>query len=235
MAAKLKTFAEPERDERAERHVEKLAQLIRTCYVLHYRRAEERQTGTRSYYGAKHVVKWDGGSDKAGRNFKPIWPKIARAILSWGADPEKFIAAQFNNRGLQTMPYPNMLLSDMAKEAYDKYAKNLEHEIGLSLEIQHNQFLIELEKAQILRRASCAEAGRLILRSPMTSLSALYRYVIAVRVEDAELAAQFRDLAIDQYFYSAAAYDKTWGDFIPEELKQEAAALRAALLDGEDA
>lgn len=222
--------AEPE-DARAL-DTEALGRLVRTLYVLNYRRQEAVKFGTPGMYGAKRMPRWDGGADSSGRKFKPVWPRIAQHLQSIDGDPERYIAAQFMDLGLDTPPFPNMLASAAATKKYREFARTFEQRLKQELLAQHGYLLMEIERLTRIRGLSETDATLTALADPLVSLSGLYRYCIAERIGERTLAERFHDGALPQYFCVATTYDRAWGDFIPGGLRDEVAKLRDSLMAG---
>jgi len=75
------------------------------------------------------------------------------------------------------------------------------------------------------------EAAVPVLRNPTLSLPPLFRYCVALGMAaqlDGDLSAKFEELAtrfeaaaVQQYGASPAAYDREWGDLIPDRLRRE--------------
>lgn len=201
----------------------KLALLVRAYYVLAVRQHHFLVHGQVSNYGQKRMPRWDGGTDKYGRRYKAVWPKIADFILAHDLDPAILVKSVFARRSSLTPPTPNLLTTKEALKNYRSYCENAVAEAKRRFDTQLGIFQSELFIRQNYKRQSVENAVFEILRDGILGLSPLFRYCMACKCDDLELANKLRELASAEYLLSRKVYDEAWGDdFIPADLKIKA-------------
>ncbi len=205
-----------------------LAATVRAIYVANYRLAHRRINGVATMWGDQPIVKWDGGDSDTGFH-KPIWPKIAAVCLRAQIAPEQFIASQFVD--CDTLPRPNHLLSDAAMERYREYAAFRGDEVAEALASQKQILGIKARQLADLLGLKINQAIESTLQSELVALSGLFRYCFAVSWRRDAIAVRYRESALRQYVFERAAYDASWGDFIPSELVASAEELARAAED----
>lgn len=223
-------------DRDAQAVIATMAARIRTVYIEERRKTERMRTGYESHYNpGPH---WDGGEVrlKSGQIKKrqPTWPKVAEFMLHKGIDPETYIRQTFR---LATaggkVPMPNHLTSDWLFQLFKEWWPHYSQEIKTAFEHQK-----EYARGMLASYADATEFtptqrwGWLLLdeRAPMT---ALFRYCLAVSENLSTIARRYHEGAVQDYLRSPKEFDKHWGNWIPERLKQEALRIRQYALAGD--
>lgn len=212
-------------DEVRDARVRAVAEAVRAVYVACVR---EHTGSTR--YGQRAMPSWDGGVDRFGRRHREIWPRIAQFILQHKVPLLPFIRAQFwATRPGQQVPRPNMLLSDQALATYARYQAAHAEDAQRTVWSECNAVMgaampfvkiLGWDWARALSYALSDLAG--------LQLSPLTRYVLAWHTGLPALTAAWRDAAVMQYLWSSDAYDAIWAGFLPDDIRQEAQAIRDA-------
>ena len=159
-------------------------------------------------YGAQHIPQWDGGKDRHGRKHRPIWPRIARMLITYDIDdPERFVLAQFDAH-VDKRIYPTMLLTQDAIEIYHKYAETAD-DILLSELQRENDLFIQLTSA--CSNDTPESRWRAVLSDLSNDISPLLRYVIAVSSNLEDVAAKLRSAAVMQFMLDPCGYLRVWG------------------------
>lgn len=205
---------------------------LRSLYVYHRRIVEERFTGEPSRIGAAPIPTWDGGVDKHGRNFTPVWPKLVKRLAQHGCDPALFVESQFASSRFDGAPVPSMLLSDAAIADCRDYAANGGARAKTQLAAQKTQFLFETQKAQMLFDLDEDAAARQVLADSTLALTALFRYSMAVRGGADAVAELYRASALQQLMLRFHSLVEGWDGFVPDELVVRADELIASLSSG---
>lgn len=205
---------------------------LRNLYVFHRRMAEERLSGEPSRIGANPVPSWDGGVDKAGRVFKPLWPKLVKRLEDHGCDPALFVESQFASSRYDGPPSPNMFLSDAAMIDFRDYDDNCGERARTQLASQKTRFFFETQKAQMLFDLAEDEAARQVLADPTLPLTTLFRHSMAARGAARDVADRYQAAALQQLVVRYHGLSEGWFGFLPEELEDKAAALIGALCAG---
>jgi hypothetical protein len=215
---------EPDPDD-ARRRLHPLASEIRIAYIMAYRAHFQARHGVPSNFGSRPMPRWDGGEASDGRNYQPIWYKIAQVALQQGISPLDLIAGAFHGWDAKDPPWPTNLLSAKAIA----YAQNNPgvtiEDTKRALQVQKDLWRIQIHLYQQERQCDFGTAARAALRNRRLELSSIFRYCLALDGGDPETAALFADGALKQYIFDRRAYDEGWGDLIPAALKQRADRL----------
>src|SRR5258707_829366 len=84
-------------DCRSTERIVSTARMIRTYWVMNYRRLDTLRRNSCSRYGEGTIPRWDGGL-RNGRRHEPIWPRIAAYCLEEGLDPLALIRGFFSTQ-----------------------------------------------------------------------------------------------------------------------------------------
>lgn len=189
------------------------AALVRQTYIDCYCRHRSESTGVPCKYNSG--PRWDGGTDGRGRRYQPIWPRIVEYAQKNGvADLEAFVRAQFELPAGLPPPYPTTFLAPTALARYRQFLPSMRRRIRTT-------FAMQLSEASRLYQSAMALYGNhpravlSVLLSSGTSISALFRFCLAVREELYDEAAVWADAAAEQYHRDRTSYDAIWGDFLP--------------------
>jgi hypothetical protein len=172
------------------------------------------------WFGVSYYPRLDGGK-AGGRNYVPFWPKVAAYCLDNKLDADDLIAATFYNKTLHA-PFANQMTSAATLQKYHHLLSTKIDVMREKLNIQQRMALAEYNRACMVHGFDRKRAWKYTLLSESVSLSPLYRYVGAKLEGLDDVADIWRAGALEQYLYSADAYDKAWGDLIPEDLRSQA-------------
>lgn len=208
-----------------QRDATEIADFVRRCYVSEFRRF----TGM-PHYGTEELPAWDGGEDRWGAVHKPVWTRLARFFVAEQIDPIVYINLQFTAALGREPPRPNMLTGPDAMQRYRRFMQNAVEEFtrsfksqALSLETMLTELRIHTWMTDEQRMTIALMDERLVQATP------LFRYGLAKMANLSRVLAYYHDQALYQYAFQSAQYDAAWDpDMIPDDLRQEAAAVRAA-------
>lgn len=200
--------------------IESLAALLRRLFVVAYRSAKYNADGRESDWGSRHMPRWDGGDDDNG-TYTAIWPKAAKLCLAEQMDPGTFVSAQFA-AGRGSIPSPAHLTGPNAVARYVRVSASVPLTLRQALASQMSLLKEETAWRQLQREVSQHVAARSVLCDRNLDLSGLFRYVIAVKAGQVDIADRYRDAALQQYVLQREAYDQTWASMIPEDLRNYA-------------
>lgn len=115
---------------------------VRAAYIEERERFESRLSrGAVKPY--RSSPRWDGGRDKYGRRYKPVWPAVAQKLTAAGIkDPREYLRWVFSHSKASQAPYPNMVASPALIERFRDSRNSHEDETDLRVayEAQRNLF-----------------------------------------------------------------------------------------------
>jgi hypothetical protein len=215
-----------------------LADSIRNMWIGERRRHERGLTGKEPRYPTLggHLPRYDGGEDGEGKTHKPFWPKIAIYVVKYNLNPRRWIrfaletfqaqGSRGGERHRRRFATPSVLISDALRQKYEVYILDLPERFRTELDSQSSTAMLRFR--QRLRSKSLGytenDALRSVLLDLSLPLSALFRYSAAESSGIHDVAAQFFDSALEQYFFEQELYDQAWPGYIPDALKQAAVA-----------
>ena len=205
-----------------DRDFYEMANAVRTYYIMEYRRhVESKQGGGVCTYGCKPLPQWDGGVDADGRKHEPIWFKIVEYALTHKVSPILLLRGTFRAWRSPKPPFPNQFINQLALQRARELS---EHPVVLkaNLNMEDHRFKAAATVHQLYNHMDVDAAARRALHDPMTDLSALFRYCVGVIGGADDVAERFRHEAFLMYVFDRDAYDKAWGDRIPQELRDAA-------------
>jgi hypothetical protein len=205
-----------------------LADQIRTMYFYAARAHYEARHGVPSRFGERTVPRWDGGKGPDGNTYQPIWYKIARVVLDRGISPEDLISAAFYGWDRKDPPWPSNLLSESTVARAINNPGVTAEDTAQALRVQRQAWKTAIFLYRQDRGCDFATAAHATLRNRRLDLSSVFRYCMAVDGGDRAVAAEFEDGALVQYVYNRRAYDRGWGDTIPDQLRLRADRLPSA-------
>ena len=200
---------------------EKLAARIRHAYIRERRRHQRAVTGKEGKYGSKAMPKWDGGRDDEGVNRSSVWLDVARHLLDMKClSPERFVQAQFVEK---RSPQPNMLKSEAAWDRFTRFNSDAMSRLKNEFKSECFVFAAQCQSASTwFPDYDKVALWRFVLKDLEVSLSALFRFCVAVSEDLGDVTAQFHELALREYLQDPDGYARAWGEYIPEVLKKEA-------------
>lgn len=213
---------------------ENLSMVVKEMFTVFIRHREEQVKAKSSW---KSSPWWDGGEVKDSNNRLCIrestWLKAAQLILRNGLNANDFVAfVVFKYK--KSLPAPNWLLSREAiskfKALREQRQQDIHAELLIALKSQtvslHDQTINVQEMALANNvRMSKAEIAAQALVSADSSMSALFRYCVAVNEDLPKIAARYADDALLQYLQDAAAYREVWKSLLPKSFVEEAALI----------
>jgi len=213
--------------------INKMAADIRAMWIT-ARHDFESRTGHVTHWGSGHMPKWDGGVTSSGQKCKPIWPKIAAFCLKHDLEPDVLIDSIFRFRKGGIAPNPNVACGQYALNCYSQYMSPEAEQARVStmsvdFEAQKTRAMTAIDSLKFRFNYPTETTWKLVLYDEKQPLSFLFRYCLARSENLDDVAKEFHERALAQYATSPKDYDRIWGDWIPEELKQDAiVALTAA-------
>lgn len=221
-----------------------IAAAVRETYIQERRKFESRLTGVESEYGKGHIQKWDGTAskgfygkikpDKYGREFKPVWPKIAEFAFKNKVDPLFLIRSVFSNtRGVRP-PEPGDMISraalklcqsDVSAEFLNQYLAKLE-DVFINEVNTRNFFVVKK-----------GWTGERLLRSILSDMTLpmtpLYRHCLASRLGFSDIKDHFLKDACLQYIRNREAYDGSfWKNILTSQLMDAADTEMVSVTEG---
>ncbi len=207
--------------------LDRVARRLRSLYWEHYRIASKAITGRDERFGDRYMPQWDGDSTGlTSRSTVSVWHAVAASCLDRQIDPEALVAALFTPLR-RPLPLPNAMRGEKFLEKVEAVAAERIVELKAVLASQKETYRVEIRYLMRAYGIDEARAGREALTETGVALSSLFRYCVARRVGDDVLADHFMEGALRLYLFNRSAYDASWGDFIPAELKDAARQLRS--------
>lgn len=219
-------------DTASDNYADEAAARIRRAYVA----------ACRSYlrdrlYGRGRIPRWDGGRDRNGRNYKPVWPELAVFFVSNGYDPERMISLCFNNWQQSRPPTPRDLMSDWAVHKYKKSESTessvevttLKRRFASYFDELKSRIACELSLTSATGRTNEQVAETLLLDIVSYRASPLFRYCMASELSLPKVAEAFLAEALEEYVHNRQVYEAAWGAVIPDALRNQANDLVNAI------
>ena len=204
---------------------------IRETYVTSRRFFEARVSGVSSAYGRNPLPKWDGTEepsskqDRYGRNYKPVWPKIAVFAAKHNVDPLVLIRNRFlHTRG----PRPPEPTDCMSKDALSFCKDDIVSSDELNDSLTYFQDIFRKEVDQRVRYIdkygwTPEKVIGSIIQDLTLQFSDLYRFYLASVNGFADVASKYRANAVLEYARFSHGYaGSLWANIIPEDVIQEA-------------
>ncbi len=194
-----------------------ISSVLRKTWIEEVRKYHQRTTGKVSSYTPGPRL--DGGRDSHGTTFKAVWPKLAKFCVVNKLDPSTFVKAQFSNCAGRPPLSPSMLVGSEAVKRYQHFvaSKESNKSVSLARDIQIRQAKDALEYYRRLYTSEAHVYKAMLLDDNLT-LSALFRYCLAVQVRDTSLAQILLIPAAKQYSEDPAGYSQAYPDWIDGEL-----------------
>lgn len=216
----------------AARRADDLYESIRAAYYDERRRfliRVGRHDAADAAAPRRPAPRWDGGEDADGRFHKPVWPKIAKFAADNGVSPFDLLRAAFASWHGMSPPEPSRIYSEWGLSLAREWRAKLREKAAFDLKDNGNRargfyltFTRQGEEDPI-------KAWRQVIYSHESMLSALYRHCMAACADFQDLAAQYEDMAFDEYVWGKEVYDEVWGDWIPDALRRRAEELHTQM------
>jgi hypothetical protein len=206
-----------------------LHESIRQAYVQERRMFEYRISGTVSTYGDKLIPKWDGTDsgvrDRYGRNYKPIWPRIAQFAFKAGVDPIELIRTRFRSARGPRPPEPTDCMSVAALELCrldDTSVDDVNKSLYQMLEVFQTE--VENRSVYIARYGwSAFQVIESVVKDLTLNFNPIYRFYLAKVNGLDHLASQHLNDAVVEYLRHSKAYDNSdWVKVLSPEIVNQA-------------
>jgi hypothetical protein len=186
------------------------ADELREVWFTAWRWHHYHTTGRRSNFGRSYIPRWDGGLDTAGRQYQPLWPRVAAFLAENGVtDIRTFVQAMFDDSRTPP-PDPSVLLSASTLASYRK-CPDPTRRVADALRVQKNEYGRALHQARLFYPdPSTARLAVLLDRS--VSLSALFRFLAADYYQMTNVQAMWFEEALAQYVRNPDGYDRVYGE-----------------------
>lgn len=209
--------------------VDDLSEAIKAIYTECFRRREFALRGSSDWTPGPW---WNGGVVRGTRR-PNMWKRVAKFML----DNElpllpfiRFAVFDFNKRAL---PKPTLLASKVVAEKYRIVTKASESNMRqVQVEFDMQQQALRLALSWYDEAEGCgfefeddAEIKRRVLLDASTSMSALFRYCLAVAERLDGIVEHFYSAALIQYATTPKVYDIVWKEWIPAAFKEDARNL----------
>jgi hypothetical protein len=204
------------------------AQLTRAAYVEVRRDLLRRQNAADwRTYGSRPIPAWDGGADNYGRQYQPVWPKLAQFLLEHGCGTEEFLRAQVCG---YTLPPPQQLATPRALERYRVFQQEHRQCLRAMLLAEAHQFEVCLASDKhFARPGDLPDLWAHCLVRP-SSISPLFRVCLAATEPTLRgLVNRFLELAVMQYLEDPLGYQAEWKQILPPGFVDYVQSLRAAI------
>lgn len=215
---------------KARDYSRKLGERLKQAYTTERRLHETQRDGVLSTY--RPAARFDGQAAATVEDnaIDSLWVKAAKTLYRQGIDPEDYVRRVFAmiSGKVISCPRPNQLLSSRCMELYRNASVDLREEITLAFSTQR----------QIARRevvVKCNVNGKTVpvamnetIRDESLPLSSLFRYCLALSMREKvvrRLAKRYKIDAALQYFPKREEYDQVWGEYIPDQFRQDAASI----------
>ena len=197
-------------------HVTRAGLEVRCIYAFYYERFLANVQFRRVSWPAH--PRWDGGRFR-GNVYRPIWPDIAEYITALNLPYFEFIRHKFSLCS-RTPPRPEALLSDIGAGELLETISNTRYEISIRL---HNDQQRHMARCRGALRELCLDPSAGALSETICETrSKLFMYAAAVRANNHRYAHIYHRRAFEQYLESPCAYQKAWGDLLPETVHFDA-------------
>ena len=152
-------------------------------------------------------------------------------------DYRTYIHVQFVSRANKLIaPTPQQCYGPASQAKWDAYSGSrlsVTEQLKMALQIQRETLSRELslEEDRVADEDPPWPREQIVgsvLCKPDNAFSALFRYGAATAAELPRVADQFREAAYLHYLFARSAYDRVWGDMIPQDLRLRAS--RAVLV-----
>ena len=211
----MKRYAKPPKDAAASLEQRLRDAFYRELGLFELFKYGEVSSSTR----ARNLSAFDGGSDRWGRRYQSIWPKVAKTVRTTERlDPEGFVRAQFEGRYSRIRP--NDLFGSGAVRRYTEYSKNNDEFPTAELLSDTRTFMDAASTVLCwFPDYSQRQAWEHAILDTAVHISPLFRYCVAVSEGLTAAANIFREAAISRLLQNPAYLD-AWREQIPQELRE---------------
>lgn len=171
----------------------------------------------------QYKAKWDGGvSPGTGRNYQPVWPKLAE-LKSQGINPYLLIEMFLETWPGAGIPCPTALLSEAL---HQKYFSQPSPEDALRVSLRVQTDYADVQRSSMLCNPAYPtqkQVWRAIVANRRSVLTPLFRFCLAVQTGIEDIQQQLLPAAALEYMLRREAYDKIWGQHIAPVLRNATA------------
>lgn len=214
--------------------LERMSDGIRAYYISKRRKFEEARTGRASKYTPGNW--WDGGKvPRSGVVRGNFWLRAAKQLCSRSIDYQPFIDFVFERHQVEHIadrnmycPYPNTLTSKQAQDDFlcaERSDAALERRRGVFKSQQQVAHSAIMRYEQYGLYGGKTKVLQAVLTDSSLSLSALFRFCVAHHEGLQDVKEFYREQALLQYGRSVRGYDQVWKEWIPGDLREDAAAV----------
>lgn len=229
---------QPHTDEQSEAFLAKQAHQLEQIYNLELQAFETRRDGKTSNRSAskKHKGGVEVNYDEPEAQTRPsTWIKVIQELLQRKIDPQDYVRRIFSALDGTTLPapQPDQLLSDKNLQRYRDAETADDAAVELALRLQRETARIYVTERMTGYNYSLTSALRNVLLDDDLELSYLFRYCLALSVEQPqvrEIAGRFETGAVLQYIRNRPHYDRHWQKWLPEGFPQRAQQLYQQLI-----
>ena len=212
---------------------EDLVREVRQTYYLERKLFEIRQTGDDigQLDSNKRNVQWDGGTDARGVKHTSVWRRIVDYATKHSIPPVDLVKAVFAAQVGSKPPIPSMFTGAYAIECYGRLAAQVDRDdLKLQFDIFRRSARVEAWKLSKTVKSTPERIWRLVITSPLLNCGGLFRYCLAHNTNNPDLAAGYRQSAIQEYLSSPDDYDAVLAKYIPDDFRTEARGSRDILM-----
>ena len=204
--------------------VAEIAELAKLAYIEERRSWHGTRGGKRGEWTPSAV--WDDA-----------WKKLATcAILNQVPSIGAFIHVQFEARGKRAhCPTPKQCYGPVAIRRWEEYWDSEDQEdrlydLRLAFNFQKDEFQRQTVRAERMNKIvdetwTDEEMQTGVLLNETNSLNVLARYCLAVVEGFPDIAKRYQRAALLQYVFARTLYDEVWQEWIPDQLRTEAALI----------
>jgi hypothetical protein len=149
-----------------------------------------------------------------------FWHRAAEFCLNNNLNPIELVHRIFSHDPA-SYPAPHALYGKNALRIYNSYNKLKEEDVEAAFEHQKTQYRFALRRIrEISPGFTKRQCQRYVLGDSTISLSALFRYCLAIYGEHEDLAGKFLTAAAMQYRTHRDLYDKVWTGWLPKDFNR---------------
>jgi hypothetical protein len=196
-----------------------LAREIRDRYLSRRTLFEAAVGNGGSFNKTRHYPIWDGGDDSRNVVRSPVWPGLADYALKHKIDVPVWVEALFDLAHVfDHVPQPADLKDPRILERVGEWKEVQENDARFGTRTE----LLTMVKERHLRKLTTdqpqADIDRALVVDPTVDVTALVRYVFAVRAGHQDLAERFLPQARAQFSRFPAVYKEVLGSPLPSTL-----------------
>jgi len=139
-------------------------------------------------------------------------------MLRYELNPVQCIWYLFEKRAIGHAPMPNHIAVHGNIAKYRSLNKAAREDMVIEFEAEKQRFMVTL-RLTMASYGKGTQSWSYALIDDSHGCSPLFRYCLA-RSEQLSIAENFEMPAIMQYMAAPNVYDETWGEWIPEDLKE---------------